>query len=68
MKYQILTASSVKRLTEIVTEHLTQGWTLQGGVAVAHGFYCQTVVLEEQIQKEVKTSGISPKGKTSRAS
>jgi len=68
LKYQILTASSVKRLTEIVTEHLTQGWTLQGGVAVAHGFYCQTVTKKTAQEKNEAIYGSSSKGKTSRAS
>ncbi len=55
MKYKIIVGTSPEDLSGNVNSALSNGWKLQGGVAVhirdgsAHDCYCQAVIKEEEL-------------------
>ncbi len=47
MEYKILWSYEVKDLVKDVNDHLSQGWTLQGGMSASSNAYYQAMVKEK---------------------
>ena len=49
LKYIIASATNFPDLHDKVNELLSEGWTLQGGIAEFREYICQAMVREEEI-------------------